>query len=157
MAREDKWDEVFNIYKWTPLAHKAKITNSGDTALHIAVSDDNEKRFEELITEIISKGSEGKKALKVKKEQGNTALHAAALMGSVRMCQRIAKVDPLLVGVRNEDGETPFFLAAVHGKKEAFLCLLEVCGSKDTCEDYSRRNDGDTILRSCCRSWRLFW
>ena len=52
------------------------------------------------------------------------------------------------MGVRNGDGETPFFLAALHGRKEAFLCLLRACGSgsKDIFEDYSRRNDGDTIL-----------
>ncbi|KAE8009775.1 hypothetical protein FH972_006191 [Carpinus fangiana] len=140
MARTDKWDEVVNIYKWTPLAHKAKITKSGDTALHIAVSQGNEEIVEQLV------GSEGKEALKIKNEQGNTALHVAASMGSVGMCRCIAQVDKSLVGVRNEDGETPFFVAAAHGKKEAFLCLLEMCGRKDTCEGYSRRNDGKTIL-----------
>ncbi|KAB9049540.1 hypothetical protein FH972_026940 [Carpinus fangiana] len=146
MAVKGKWEEVVNIYQWTPLAHKVKITKSGDTALHIAVSHGNEEIVEQLIAEIISPQGGSKEALKIRNKIGNTALHVAASMGSVGMCQCIAKVDPLLVGVRNEDGETPFFLAAVHGKKEAFLRLLDVCGSKDTCEVYSRRNNGDTIL-----------
>ncbi|KAE8009772.1 hypothetical protein FH972_006188 [Carpinus fangiana] len=143
MAMKGEWEEVVNIYKSDPRAHKVKITKSGDTALHIAVSDDKEDIVERLITEIISPVGGGKEALEIKNEQGNTALHVAASMGSVAVCQCIAQVDPSLVGVRNEDGETPFFVAAVHGKKEAFLCLLEVCGSK---EGYSRRNDGETIL-----------
>ncbi|KAE8009771.1 hypothetical protein FH972_006187 [Carpinus fangiana] len=170
MAMKGEWDEVAKIYRRDKRAHKAMITKSGDTALHIAVSDDKEEIVEQLVgaicpqeegkedlriekeeraeenKEIISEGSECKEALKVQNEQGNTSLHVAASMGSVGMCQCVAQVDPLLVGIRNEDGETPFFVAAVHGKKEAFLCLLEVCGSKDTCEGYSRRNDGETIL-----------
>ncbi|XP_059461918.1 ankyrin repeat-containing protein At5g02620-like [Corylus avellana] len=145
MARKDKWDEVVKIYEWTPLAHKTKITNSGDTALHIAVSHDNKERVEELIKEIISNGEEGKEALKVKNEQGNTPLHVAASMGSVRMCECIAQVDPSLVAVRNKNGETPLFVTALYGQQKAFLCLLAACDTKDICEG-SRRNDGDTIL-----------
>jgi ankyrin repeat protein len=125
-----------------------KITKSGDTALHIAVSHGNEEIAKQLIAEIISPQGGSKEALKIRNKIGNTALHVAASMGSVGTCQCIAKVDPLLVGVRNEDGETPFFLAALHGKKKAFLCLLRFCGSKDICEGYSKRNDGDTILHA---------
>ncbi|XP_059436133.1 uncharacterized protein LOC132169060 [Corylus avellana] len=144
-AMRGDWDEVVKIYRSDKRAHKAKITKSGDTALHIAVSDDKEEIVEEVTAEIRANGEEGVEALKVKNEQGNTALHVAASMGSVGMCQCIAEVDKSLVGVRNEDGETPFFLAAVHGKKEAFLCLLRICGLGEGLL-YSRRNDGETIL-----------
>uniref|UniRef100_A0A2N9JC16 PGG domain-containing protein n=1 Tax=Fagus sylvatica TaxID=28930 RepID=A0A2N9JC16_FAGSY len=41
--------------------------------------------------------------------------------------------------------ETPFFLAALYGKKEAFLCLHELCGTENG-YNYCRRKDGDTIL-----------
>jgi hypothetical protein len=85
MVRKDKyWDKVVNIYKWTKLAHTAKITSSGDTALNTAVSNDYEVTVEELIKEISASGKEGKVALEVKNERGNTALHVAASMGSAR-------------------------------------------------------------------------
>jgi ankyrin repeat protein len=61
------------------------------------------------------------------------------------MCRCIANVDKSLVGARNHDNETPFFLAAFYGKKEAFLCLHELCGTKNV-YNYCRRKDGDTIL-----------
>jgi ankyrin repeat protein len=146
MARKGEWDEVVGTYESKTLAHKAIITKSGDTALHIAVSDGQEEKVKQLVDILISNGEEGKQALKMKNEQGNTPLHVAASMGSVGMCECIAQVDPSLVGARNEDSETPFFLAALHGKKEAFLCLLGICG-RDAGYDYSRKkNDGETIL-----------
>jgi ankyrin repeat protein len=146
MAMKGEWDKVVNIYKSDPRAHKVKITKSGDTALHIAVSDDKEDIVERLITEITSPGGGGKEALEIKNEQGNTPLHVAASMGSVGMCECIAQVDPSLVGARNEDSETPFFLAALHGKKEAFLCLLGICGREAGYEYSKKKNDGETIL-----------
>ncbi|GMY16829.1 ankyrin repeat and protein kinase domain-containing protein 1-like [Fagus crenata] len=66
-------------------------------------------------------------------------------MGNVYMCQCIGNADKSLVGARNYDSETPFFLAALYGKKEAFLCLHELCGTENG-YNYCRRKDGDTIL-----------
>uniref|UniRef100_A0A2N9GMH9 PGG domain-containing protein n=1 Tax=Fagus sylvatica TaxID=28930 RepID=A0A2N9GMH9_FAGSY len=106
IAMQGKWEKVVEIYRTNPMAHKAKLTRSGDTALHIAVSDGQEERVEELC---------------------------------------IANVDKSLVGARNHDNETPFFLAALYGKKEAFLCLHELCGTENG-YNYCRRKDGDTIL-----------
>ncbi|PQM40041.1 hypothetical protein Pyn_33115 [Prunus yedoensis var. nudiflora] len=84
-------------------------------------------------------------------ERGNTPLHLAASMGNVRMCECIAKRHPLLVGAPpNDDNETPLFLAALHGKKDAFLCLHNIyinrLEDKQKRYNYCRRKDGDTIL-----------
>ena len=131
MARKDKWNEVVNIYQWSPLAHKVKITKSGDTALHIAVSHGQEEKVKQLVGILINSPQEGsKEALEIRNKIGNTALHVAASMGSVGMCQSIAQVDKSLVGVPNEDGETPFFLAALHGKKKPSFVFLESVGEK---------------------------
>lgn len=60
------------------------------------------------------------------------------------MCYDIASVEHSLVGSRNHDGETPLFLAALHGNKDAFLCLHSFC---DCTTDHCRRSkDGQTIL-----------
>ncbi|GMY16830.1 ankyrin repeat and protein kinase domain-containing protein 1-like [Fagus crenata] len=47
-AMKGEWEKVVEIYRTNPMAHKAKLTRSGDTALQIAVSDGQEKRVEEL-------------------------------------------------------------------------------------------------------------
>ncbi|KAI4301216.1 hypothetical protein L6164_034516 [Bauhinia variegata] len=146
IAMKGKWDEVVKIYKKNPMVHDAQITRSGDTALHIAVSDGQEDAVAEMVKLV---QSERVPALRIQNERGNTALHFAASMGSVAMCQQIASTDPSLVDIRNFDGETPIFLAALHGRKEAFLCLHYICfPSPDQPVNYSNctRNDGDTIL-----------
>ena len=148
IAKQGKWEKVVEIYRTNPMAYKAKLTRSGDTALHIAISDGQEERVEELVGSIISvkrESKEIKEVLNIKNELGNTPLHIAASMGNGAMCECIAKVDPELVGARNDDRETPFFLAALCGKKDAFLRLHQICGTENGYE-YSRRKDGDTIL-----------
>ena len=143
-AMQGKWDEVVNIYKENEEVHMAKITKSGDTALHVAVSDDQARIVEQLLL-IIRGKAKVKEVLKIQNERGNTILHLAASMGSMEMCKCIADALPDLIGARNHDSETPLFLAALHGKKEAFICLDEICGL-DKGNTYCRRNDGDTIL-----------
>jgi len=83
--------------------------------------------------------------------KGNTPLHVAAELGNVDICNNIAKRDPILISYRNFEGETPLFLAAVYGKREAFICLHGRHQDKD---DYSvsRKNNGDTILHSAISS-----
>ncbi|KAA8543283.1 hypothetical protein F0562_021222 [Nyssa sinensis] len=146
-AMKAEWKEVVEVYKVHSEIHKAKITRSGDTALHIAVSDGKEDVVEELVKVISETSQESWKALQVQNDRGNTPLHFAASMGSVRMCQCIASRNPQLIGARNNDNETPFFLAAHQGKKDAFLCLHSHC-NRELGYLYCRRNDGETILHS---------
>ncbi|KAH0978357.1 hypothetical protein GBA52_028076 [Prunus armeniaca] len=145
IAMKSQWEEVVRTYRLNPKAHKAKITRTGDTALHIAVSDRQEDHVEELVKLITHD-----KPLERQNERGNTPLHFAASMGNVRMCACIAERHPLLVGAPNDDNETPLFLAALHGKKDAFLCLHNIyinsLEDKQKRYNYCRRKDGDTIL-----------
>ncbi|GLT55155.1 hypothetical protein SLA2020_283010 [Shorea laevis] len=48
MAMKVEWDKVVDACS-NPEAHKVKITRSGDTALHIAVSDGKEEIVKKLI------------------------------------------------------------------------------------------------------------
>ncbi|KAG6647569.1 hypothetical protein CIPAW_07G087500 [Carya illinoinensis] len=148
MTMEGKWDEVAKLFdqqdEWAPTA---KITNSGDTALHIAVSVGNEDNVTKLI-QSIRDPSRLRQVLETGNDRGNTPLHSAASMGNVAMCQRITRVYPELVGCKNNNQETPLFMAALHGKKAAFFCLHSICqlvaGRGRLL--YSRRKNGDTIL-----------
>ncbi|CAK7346530.1 unnamed protein product [Dovyalis caffra] len=141
-----QWDEVVAIYRDNTAAYEARITKSGDTALHIAVNGGPEYVVQKLVDIISKQPNEVRRnGLKVANKRGNTPLHLAASMGNAKMCSCIASQERSLVGVRNNDNETPFFLAALHGKKDAFLCLYNICGH-DEGRLYYRRKDGETIL-----------
>ncbi|KAM1278869.1 hypothetical protein ACFX13_031821 [Malus domestica] len=144
IAMRSKWKAVVRIYRLNKEAHGAKITKSCDTALHVAVSDGQEEHVKELVNQITGK------ELEIQNERGNTPLHIAAWMGNETMCSFLANAHPSLVTTFNVDNETPLFLAAVYGKKDAFLCMHRIY--TPTLDDprkrynYCRRNNGDTIL-----------
>ena len=153
-----EWKAVVEIYrKHTKKAHTTMINNSGDTALHVAVSIAPEDIVEELVRIIINYFLSG---LKNANKQGNTLLHVAASMGKLSICILIAKADKSLGHVRNNNGESPLFLAVFHANKDIFLCLHFICtmSSNEANPSYNpsfRRNGGETILH-CAIRWEYF-
>ncbi|XP_071938234.1 uncharacterized protein [Coffea arabica] len=152
------WKEVLRICKTYPSAAcEAKLTNSEETALHIAVSSYHvgEKEANALaaiirqLVELLPVG-QAVEILKAENDKGDTALHLAAALGSVTICYCIARKHRELIRMRNQKGETPMFLAAHHGHMEAFQLFHELYNGNASEPDYSlcRRNDGDTILHS---------
>ncbi|XP_050236057.1 uncharacterized protein LOC126686077 isoform X2 [Mercurialis annua] len=144
-AMRGEWGQVVEIYTTNPKAYAAQITKSGDTALHLAVRDGQEDTVAELVEVMSGHLKEAREALNVVNDNKNTALHVAAAVRNARMCYCLANLDPDLVGVCNEDMETPFFWAAVFGEKDVFLCLHSICGH-ELGRKYYRKADGDTIL-----------
>ncbi|KAI9095404.1 hypothetical protein K1719_026438 [Acacia pycnantha] len=143
-AMSGEWGKVIEMYKEDPWLHSAKIIPFGHTALHIAVSEGKEDVVKEMVDAMLPK------ALQTPNYRKNTALHLAASMGNARMCHIIANVERTLVDDRNIDGETPLFLAATHGRKQAFLCLHFI-RNPDVTNPFianCRRNNGDTILHA---------
>ncbi|GMN63898.1 hypothetical protein TIFTF001_032975 [Ficus carica] len=137
-AMKGQWDEVLKIYNESPEVQKAKITKSEDTTLHTAVSVGQT----EIALELVEKSQ--KDTLELANAKGNTALHIAAALGDLRVCESMISKNRCLITFRNLKGETPLFLAALHGKREAFLYLYSL-GK----EDYLvRRYDGDTVLHA---------
>ncbi|KAF8394368.1 hypothetical protein HHK36_020576 [Tetracentron sinense] len=121
-AMEGNWEAVVITYdEMKPKAQEAKITRSGDTALHVAVSDGRVDIVERLVEKIPE--VQVSNILNMGNEKGNTPLHLAAAIGKVEMCKCLAKRNPNLIDARNKEKETPLFVAVRHGKKEAFLYL----------------------------------
>ncbi|KAF5930426.1 hypothetical protein HYC85_031299 [Camellia sinensis] len=180
-AMKGEWKEVVEIYEKNAEVHVAKITKSGDTALHLAVSD-GQVQFVKLLVDIIYNhdggggegepedpsvqveeglGGEGEpedpsvqveeglgpEALTIKNERGNTPLHLAAASGSLEMCYWIAIKHPNLIFIRNNEKMNPLFLAALNGKKDAFLCLDNLCGKENALIN-CRGSNGDTFLHA---------
>ncbi|XP_027338169.1 ankyrin repeat-containing protein At5g02620-like [Abrus precatorius] len=149
LCMKGKWEKTVEMYKRDKMARVTKITRTGETALHIAVTDGQDDVVEELVKLICNCGD--KEGLRIQNERGNTALHFAASMGSVQICECIASSDASLLSVRNIDGETPLFLASLNGRKDAFLSLHSISYRTNPNPAYdsnSRRNDGETILHS---------
>ncbi|KAI7982682.1 hypothetical protein LOK49_LG15G00477 [Camellia lanceoleosa] len=132
---KEKWKKVVDTYEQCSeleVRHMT-LTYSGDTALHMAVYEnrtDTVKKLASLIEKDINKGP---------KKKGR------------RPDVWDEKV-PCLVDRRNKARETPFFLAALHGKKGAFrafyvICRLNLGFTTDKLYQEGRRNsDGRTIL-----------
>ncbi|XP_047154685.1 alpha-latrotoxin-Lhe1a-like [Vigna umbellata] len=154
LCMKGEWEEVERTFEKDKKAHTAKITKTGDTALHVAVTDGQDDVVGKLVKLICSETEEGKRkeALGIQNKRKNTALHLAASMGSVEMCKYIASAEASLLSMRNVDGETPLFLAALHGRKEVFLFLHYFSNNNhpeplDYYSNCARTND-DTILHS---------
>ncbi|XP_048235320.1 uncharacterized protein LOC8280665 isoform X2 [Ricinus communis] len=144
------WNEVAVAYE-NPVVQQQKITASEETALHMAVRFGKTRVVRELVGMI--EENNAFRVLELSNDKGNTALHLAAALGNVPICYCIATKDPSgeLMKKQNSKGETPLFLAALHGKKEAFSCLdflfKETHGNAIAYSLCTRIN-GDTILHS---------
>ncbi|KAK4281203.1 hypothetical protein QN277_012725 [Acacia crassicarpa] len=153
-AMKGQWERVIEMYEEDPRAHKSRITRSGDTALHIAVSEGKDEVVAEMVRSIMTNQDQLhiKEALQTQNNRRNTALHLAAEMGHSTICEKIATVEPSLLACRNSDGETPLFSAARFGRKPSFL-FLHYIQNRNLPDGFfppyyvnCRRNDGDTIL-----------
>ena len=143
-AAQRDWNKVCEICTENWLLD-VQITKLGGTVLHIAAYYKQENIFELLLLQLVPGSLLATYCLKKKDSKGNTPLHYAASVGSERMCYHIINMTaPITVlNVRNHEGETPLFLAALHGHIDAFLYLNRVCGPG---KDYCIRRNGDTIL-----------
>ncbi|CAL5427707.1 unnamed protein product [Camellia sinensis] len=144
-----EWREVLKIYRGAEV-QAAGITFSKETALHMAIYENKEEIVEKLVQQIDRKTD----VIQSTDNKGNTPLHLAAKLGSCKMCECIASKSFGLISCRNNDGETPMFLAALHGKKDAFVLLYLICcleenirsSDDDRLYTYGRRKDGRTVL-----------
>ena len=149
-AARGEWDEVQKICQAANWLFDISITKLGDTVLHLAVYNKQENIFERLLQQLSSESLHETSFLKKKNAKGDTLLHSAASVGSENMCRIItefhsAEYSTTLLSVRNNEGETPLFSAALHGRKDAFLFLHSICGPEER-SNYCKRSNGDSIL-----------
>ena len=142
-AVKGEWEKVLEICRKEMFLCTAPIINSLDTVFHLAISDDQKEYFEKLLELLPQESLCIASALRRKNQKGNNLLHTAASVGSVMMCSLIIDISKSMINTYNNEGESPLFVAALYGHKEAFLYLHSECGPN---EDYCIRKNGDTIL-----------
>ncbi|KAJ8634973.1 hypothetical protein MRB53_009240 [Persea americana] len=146
-----EWDDVVKMYEENKqIFQTAIITVSNQTALHIAISNG--------LTDVVKRLLQTIDALAIRKMTDNreeNPFHLAASLGQFETCKLLVDKDPELIGAKNVEGETPLFLAVLHGKKEAFYALHPKCPitGKDNkhAKAHCERKDGDTILHVSIR------
>lgn len=136
------WDDVVKIYQYRKdIIQKAEINR----AMHVAISDGKTEVVDELLKNI-----DDDAIREMTNEAGENLLHLAASLGLTKMCNLLLSKDPKLIETRNTDGETPLFLAAMHGEKDTFYSLHPKCPITGLDTKYitrhCRKNDGNTIL-----------
>ncbi|KAL4178532.1 hypothetical protein AMTRI_Chr13g115540 [Amborella trichopoda] len=117
------------------------ITASGKNGLHVVAEFGHIDAMHKLLDRASAE------SLSSIDNQGNTILHKAAIAGKRAMVHAILSKNSSLVTARNHMGETPLFLAALHGHEDVFACLAtQVDQQSERGECCLRRNDGATIL-----------
>ncbi|KAI9119137.1 hypothetical protein K1719_009812 [Acacia pycnantha] len=150
-TQQGDWKEALTTFKNNPGIHGMPINRSRDTLLHVALNDYKDDWAEEIVDEI--KKNQSWSVLGTQNDRGETPLHCAAAIGSLKMCVAIAEAhggDNKLSEARNKQGETPLFLAALHGHKDAFL-FLHHFGSDQSSRLWNRTSDNETVLHCTIR------
>ena len=89
--------------------------------------------------------------------RGDTTLHVATSRGFSKLCEliiRMKKESIYLVRLKNKEGETPLFQAALNWKKKVFAYISNLSGHTAPLQDLMQHN-GDTILH-CAISKEYF-
>ncbi|KAL5538812.1 hypothetical protein UlMin_045165 [Ulmus minor] len=154
---QQKWNEVAEIYK-DSRAHTITITHSGETALHLAISDPKSENKVENVKKLVRhiKKEDRLEVLNLQTEKGNTPLHSAAETGlSGKTCKSlIESVSGVnyenalkLVRARCKKGESPLFKAVHYDRLGSFFYLHSII-REHFGENFSNfeRNDGQSIL-----------
>ncbi|KAL4299031.1 hypothetical protein AHAS_Ahas17G0060200 [Arachis hypogaea] len=145
---EGNWVEVKKMYRSIPKSRTITVNNSEDTALHVAVDLDEENVVKDLVSIIVE---HEKSALKIGNKHGDTPLHVAASRGFARLCKCIIGENEERIELRtlkNNNGETPLFLAALNGNKKAFAYLSQTFHDRHQIilPHLVRDHDQDSIL-----------
>ncbi|XP_028781422.1 uncharacterized protein LOC114737643 [Neltuma alba] len=127
-----KRDKAVELCTRNPRLLRQGMTNSKDTALHVAINENKVDVVEKLIG--IIEGKKTNQALIAQNKKDETPLHCAAARGSVRMCELILRagsnMDEDLLGIPNKWNENPIFVAVVHNRKLAFIYLYDAACKK---------------------------
>ncbi|CAA2994280.1 ankyrin repeat-containing ITN1-like [Olea europaea subsp. europaea] len=106
-------------------AFTIRINESDDTALLLAVKVGREYSF---IEKMVNKTPPCCPSLLTQKDNsGNTALHAAAQLGNVKIAELLVNKNRELRGFFNNDGLLPIQVAANRGHKGMTSYLLDIC------------------------------
>ncbi|KAI3932118.1 hypothetical protein MKW92_005762 [Papaver armeniacum] len=128
----------------------AGITKSSETALHVAIRSGHTDFVEELVWQMSAKDLEIKEM-----NNGDTALHTAAIAGNIQAARVMVEKNPNLPQIRNKNGWIPLSSAAYcssYKQKEMMEYLLSVTKHNNRSPFYGRA--GGELICTITRAGR---
>ncbi|KAI3845125.1 hypothetical protein MKX03_019792 [Papaver bracteatum] len=128
----------------------AGITKSSETALHVAIRSGHTDFVEELVWKMSAKDLEIKEM-----NNGDTALHTAAIAGNIQAARVMVEKNPNLPQIRNKNGWIPLSSAAYcssYKQKEMMEYLLSVTKHNNRSPFYGRA--GGELICTITRAGR---
>ncbi|XP_023736007.1 uncharacterized protein LOC111883909 [Lactuca sativa] len=119
-----------------------KITNNGNTALHVAVGTSKKREFLEILLEKIPENTQ---LTDVTNSDGSTLLHVAAIIGNTEAAKILVARNPELLAEDNE-GQTPLALALSNMHTETARHLLQHINTDTQKDALFSGTTGDGLL-----------
>ncbi|GMP36885.1 hypothetical protein CsSME_00008840 [Camellia sinensis var. sinensis] len=120
------WDSAKRCIDEDESALTANITNSRDTALHIAIMSGRSIEFVKKLADLMPP-----EALALRNSSGCTALISAALYGNTKAAVILVEKHPTSLYIRTDQNSLPLHCAANNGHKDTLLYLLSVTKEDD--------------------------
>ena len=95
--RENKWEDVDRFLRSDEEAVRAKITNMGRTALHVAIVTGRDA----ILRKLVNLDTMTEENFKIKDNAGLTVLDCCAVYGNKEMAEIIVSRYPALLSIRN--------------------------------------------------------
>ncbi|KAF7146984.1 hypothetical protein RHSIM_Rhsim03G0102500 [Rhododendron simsii] len=118
------WDEATRIIQQDPAAVRAAITELSETALHVAIQTGGRSHFVRMLLEEMTPHD----VYHLVDCEGSTALHWAAICGTIEEAQMLVNKNSILPNVLNKEGITPLHFAARCGRRDMVLYLRRITG-----------------------------
>ncbi|CAH1448937.1 unnamed protein product [Lactuca virosa] len=116
------WDWVERILSEGMVTVIDKITNNGNTALHVAVGASKKPEFLEKLLERIPENTQ---LMDLRNSDGSTLLHVAAIIGNTEAADILVAREPDLLLAKDNEGQTPLALALSNMNTQTARHLLE--------------------------------
>ncbi|CAH1448922.1 unnamed protein product [Lactuca virosa] len=120
--RSGDWDLVLETKRKHKVTSIEKITNNGNTALHVAVGTTQKPQF---ILNLLKLIPENVRLSAVRNSDGNTPLHVAAIIGYTEAAKILVERNRDLLLAKNKEGHTSLAIAlsGMHTETSHFLLV----------------------------------
>ncbi|XP_023729824.1 uncharacterized protein LOC111877536 [Lactuca sativa] len=122
------WNSVETVLRRGRVTVIDKISNNGNTTLHIAVGTSKEPEFLEKLLDRIPENTQ---LQDLRNSDGSTLLHVAAIIGNTEAADILVARNPELLFAKDKEGQTPLALALSNMNTQTARHLLQHINDTD--------------------------
>ncbi|KAG2674862.1 hypothetical protein I3760_13G157200 [Carya illinoinensis] len=142
-VREGQWDVARDFLENDPNSLSARITQLGQTALHVAVVAQQDDIVEKLV-EVMFPGD-----LEIRDDEGLTALAETAIRGSLQMAKCMINRNGYLITIGNKRGlNIPLVLALRFERSRKLVHFLYVCTPLEVLQSEKGSNGATVVTKA---------